>query len=179
MNTTNGPANVLERYALYRNVVISIILTILVSYSLFTVDLEISTIDNKEFIRCGLSFCKRFEISGFFHHKFSSMIAAVLIGFNILPMTLFVFEQMNASIISIIFSPIVWLLVLIRGDIISMDHYLMGIDTHVTHGPARNIIMGVSFLLSVYGVLETIGLHYIRRMMAEKKIEQDNAIKQV
>lgn len=176
-NNTMNPSSIIERYTLYRNVIVSIILTALVSYSLFTVDLEISAVDGKEFIRCGLSFCKRFDI--FFHYKFSSMIAAILVSFNILPMTLFVFGQLDASIISIIFSPVIWLLVLIHGDIISMDHYLMGIDTHVSHGPARNIIMGISCILSAYGILEAIGLQHVYKMIAEKKNEQHEAMKQV
>lgn len=164
-----------QSYILYRNVLVSIILLGLVSYTLFTVDLEISTVDNKEFIRCGLNICQRFE--KFIHYKFSVSLVLFLILFAMAPMILYIAGQDSISIHLVLFTPIIWIAVLIRSDIISMDHYLMGIDTKVFHGPARNIIMGITFVISAYSLIEIAGLYFIEKMKTEKKIESEVQIK--
>lgn len=107
------------------------------------------------------------------------MIASFLVLFAMTPMLLFIMGFDTLSIYSIIFTPIVWIIVLIRGDIISMDHYLMGIDTKVAHGPARNIIMAITFVLSLYGLIEIVGIHFIEKMKTEKKNEQEIFVKQL
>lgn len=164
---------IINKYVLFRNVIITMILLTLCMYTLFTVDLEISELDDKEFIRCGLAICKRFD--KYTHSKVPYVLSAFLLAATMSPMLCYIAGYDLASILVLLFTPIIYIPVFVRGDIISMDDYIMGINTQREHGPARMIIFGITILAMFVGVLEIGGYIYLKHyFMAKKSLLETN-----
>lgn len=163
---------IIARYLLLRNLIFTNISLCVMIYFMFSPNLEGSSVAGKQFISCGINYCRR--VSDYVHSAKSWSLNIFLVISCIIPVITSCFTgriKVIYPMISPIMVSIASIGIYILGNDIVTNTNLMGPDTDRYHGIDRKILWAVTSMPIVLVIVEIlIYLFHARGINGQKNI---------